>query len=846
MRLYPFLLSLLLLPALLCAQGRNFSTAPAPAWLVPYQPDLTRRANLKEISEGYYQLLFEEQRHVEKQTVYRHIIRQIVSEAGIQNGSEITVEYDPSYEKLQFHQVVIRRNGQVINRLDPSKFKVLQQETELSMFIYSGIHSAYLIVEDVRKGDQIEYAYSIIGENPIYKNKFSHTFYFTAYEPIMNFYKTMLVSPSRQLSFKKINGSPEPEKRNYNGLVLYEWDLQDTVHITDDDRGNLPRWYTSYPHTQVSEFQNWKEVAEWGLQVSNIPLSGPEINARVASLKKQADGSKEKYLLAAIRFVQDDIRYMGIEMGEYSHQPNAPEKVCKQRFGDCKDKSLLLCALLRAVGIEADMAYVHTEYRDKIAGKLPSPDRFNHAITRIRLHDDTYWVDATASYQRGRLKDRYNPAYGLALVITDTTTSLSQIPVRKTGGIFAEENITLPDTRNGEAMLEVSTEYSGYHADNLRNLLAEQSRNSLQTSYRDFYSDLYGDAELEDSMSIADDEVENIIRVKERYRISNPWKADSLQPDLWVFNTSAHLLTDKIVSTDDSRTEPLGLPYPCNIKQYIHIKFPKKWSLADPPLSIKQAAYDLTFAPKVYENSVSLQYQLVTLRDHLRPDEITQYVRDMNKLQKLCGFRFTWKPGAVGKTVGGGLNWMVLGVAIACTALFIYGCRRFYRRSVPQVYPTQEPWDITRGMVVIGFFVVLYPLVMFATVLDMETFQNRYWINLYASNPGRNISVIQLLMLAEAVFAVFMLVLAGFVVLLFFRRRDLFPRTFSFLLIFSPAAMILDYVLTDLLQGGSYLALHNKDLVLPVVSAAFCVPYLLTSERSKHTFVVPYEEENGA
>src|SRR5690606_27147644 len=129
----------------------------------------TRRANLKEISEGYYQLLFEEQRHVEKQTVYRHIIRQIVSEAGIQNGSEITVEYDPSYEKLQFHQVIIRRNGQVINRVDPSKFKVLQQETELSMFIYSGIHSAYLIVEDVRKGDQIEYAYSIIGENPIYK-----------------------------------------------------------------------------------------------------------------------------------------------------------------------------------------------------------------------------------------------------------------------------------------------------------------------------------------------------------------------------------------------------------------------------------------------------------------------------------------------------------------------------------------------------------------------------------------------------------------------------------------------------------------------------------------------------
>lgn len=849
MRRYPILLCfMLLLPALLSAQGRNFSTAPAPGWLVPYQPDLTRKANLKEINEGYYQLLFEEQRHLEKQTVYRHIIRQIVSEAGIQNGSEIHAEYDPTYEKLQFHQVIIRRNGQVINRLDPAKFKILQQETELSMFIYSGIYSAYLIVEDVRKGDQIEYAYSITGENPIYKGKFSHTFYFTAYEPIMNFYKTMLVSPSRHLSFKKLNHSPEPVQKNHNGLVLYEWNLQDTVNVTKNGPGNLPRWYTSYPHTEVSEFESWKDVADWGRQVSNLPLSGPEITARVALLKQQAEGSKEKYLLAAIRFVQDDIRYMGIEMGEYSHQPNQPEKVCKQRFGDCKDKSLLLCALLRAAGIEAYMAYVHTEYRDKIAGQLPSPDRFNHAITQIRFNGNTYWVDATISYQRGKLKDRYNPVYGQALVITDTTTSLTKIPVKNPGNIFAEENITLPDKRNNVATLEVRTEYTGYHADNFRNALAEQSRNSLQDSYVDFYSDLYGDAEVADSMTIEDNEVENIIRVKERYQISDPWKADSLQPGAFVFNTSAHLLTDKIVSADNGRSAPLGLSYPLNVKHFINIKFPEEWSLSEESLSLKTLAYDFTFSPRVYENTVSLHYQFITLRDHVRADEMSQYVRDINRVNDLLSFRFTWKPGVSGKPVSGGpggLNWMVFIVALACAALFIYGCRVFYRRSIRQVYPTYEPWDITRGMVVIGFFVVLYPLVMLSIVTGMEAFQNKYWMNLYASNPGRNISVIQLFMLTEAVFAVFILTVACFVVVLFFRRRDLFPRTFSFLLIFSPIAMILDYMLTDLLNGSNYLALRNTDFVLPVLSAALCVPYLLTSERSKHTFVIPYEEEDS-
>ncbi|XHR98086.1 hypothetical protein ACFJIV_16335 [Mucilaginibacter sp. UC70_90] len=42
---------------------------------------------------------------------------------------------------------------------------------------------------------------------------------------------------------------------------------------------------------------------------------------------------------------------MGIEIGEYSHRANNPEKVFRQRYGDCKDKSLLLVSMLKAGGL---------------------------------------------------------------------------------------------------------------------------------------------------------------------------------------------------------------------------------------------------------------------------------------------------------------------------------------------------------------------------------------------------------------------------------------------------------------------------------------------------------------
>ena len=38
---------------------------------------------------------------------------------------------------------------------------------------------------------------------------------------------------------------------------------------------------------------------------------------------------------AVINFVQNDIRYMGIEQGIGSIKPFTPEQVVKQRFGDC-------------------------------------------------------------------------------------------------------------------------------------------------------------------------------------------------------------------------------------------------------------------------------------------------------------------------------------------------------------------------------------------------------------------------------------------------------------------------------------------------------------------------------
>ena len=46
--------------------------------------------------------------------------------------------------------------------------------------------------------------------------------------------------------------------------------------------------------------------------------------------------------------------------------PSAPDAVYARRWGDCKEKALLMVTMLRALGIEASPALVNTERRDDI------------------------------------------------------------------------------------------------------------------------------------------------------------------------------------------------------------------------------------------------------------------------------------------------------------------------------------------------------------------------------------------------------------------------------------------------------------------------------------------------
>ena len=246
---------------------------------------------------------------------------------------------------------------------------------------------------------------------------------------------------------------------------------------------------------------------------------------QVASHLSQLSSDEEK-LLYLLNFVQDDIRYISLSIGENSHRPSKPSDVIKNRYGDCKDKSQLLVRLLEKVGIQAEVALVSTSFNSGVTKLLPSPGVFNHAIVKVNLDGQDVWLDPTDSYQRGDLNKLGFHYYGAALVVDGKRNELmdvkplnGQLDYIELEESYTAENYTQP------VQLKLSSKYCGAYADYYRYQAATKTTRDMQNDFLNFMSNYYPDVEFTAPLEIVDDEKSNCITYMETYSIDDFWES---------------------------------------------------------------------------------------------------------------------------------------------------------------------------------------------------------------------------------------------------------------------------------------------------------------------------------
>jgi transglutaminase-like putative cysteine protease len=619
------------------AAGR-YTIAPPPAWALRETPAPATLQQRSDAREGAVYLLSDQQVRVTGQTPaqgrverYFHHIHEVVTTSGIEHVSQLELEFDPTYQRLVIHRIQIRRGNQTLNALQPAEIRLLQKEDEMEQRLFNGTLAALVILNDVRVGDVVDYDYSLLGDNPILGGRFAEVSYLIEAEPVAWLRYRLLWPTARTLQQQTRNSELQPRQQTLGGVTEYIWERTNLPAPELDSAATLP--VDELPALYLSEFNSWQAVAAWAAPLYRVPgTPAPALRQQIELWRQQAP---EDQLLAALRFVQDEIRYLGIELGPHSHLPHPPAQVLARRYGDCKDKALLLATILGALGLEAYPALVNTDLLGRVGEVLPSPYAFDHVITVVNFNGQTYWFDPTVSLQRGALAQHSNPEFGRALLVRADTQALTEIPLTPpTHPLKTVKEVYTVNSDNQSATLEVVSVYRGVEADTLRDYLANNSLKDLVMERLQHWHERDRGISTDALPQVKDDPVGNTILLTERYQVARFWREGAR-------DFEANRITQELPFFNPETPKPIRLTFPLDIEHQIEIRTPVRLTATELNESVLNDALQFDMRRTREGRMIKFSSRLRTLRAHIEATGANQLAQAIERIEDLSRFRLS-------------------------------------------------------------------------------------------------------------------------------------------------------------------------------------------------------------
>ncbi|WP_196158947.1 DUF3857 domain-containing protein [Reinekea sp. G2M2-21] len=241
----------------------------------------------------------------------------------------------------------------------------------------------------------------------------------------------------------------------------------------------------------VARKASWDDVIDSMLTLYQQAFEDADKVDRLYDQLSAGKNRQEDIIDAIFRFVSEDIRYVSLSTAGHTHQPHSNNSVIANRYGDCKDKTALLHALLVKAGLNPTPVLVTTYRADAGRLVLPSLGYFNHIVLCFDRNGQSFCLDPTdrnthwtytSDWIQGKVSLALNHG-SIPSVITSATYRWQ---------MNVDTQITLmPDGGSRES--ETRT-YFGEYASLLRyqleNATGDKQLESLEKQFRDVVADV--------------------------------------------------------------------------------------------------------------------------------------------------------------------------------------------------------------------------------------------------------------------------------------------------------------------------------------------------------------------
>lgn len=429
---------------------------------------------------------------------------QLGAHSSIRNHEAELTFYDVEHAEYREHGIITildeehRDKGQLV--LDYGRFRDLETMKLQVRNAEGDVVGAYTIKDaedysasgssfytDVRykvlEGYHYSYPYTIEYE---YQYKYTGTLNLPGWSP-KSYEQSLLEATFSIIDYTK--GNVRYHSRNVESkpdtivtpeFVQTRWKLSDQIARKYEPYS--PPYPEIFPNviTSASEFKvdksqgnaaSWNTFGKWYYELTEGKRALPQ-EAKEEVDEILAGSTSEKETVERLyKYMQEQMRYVSIQLGLGGWEPYSAEYVFHNKYGDCKALVNFMQALLEYAGIKAKPALIGRGlHRPSVIPEFPS-NQFNHVVLLVELQDGSeMWLECTSKYMKpGRIGPDNEGKY--ALIISEEGGELVKTELSE-----AQQNSQYRVTRvqlaeNGTADIYSSLNNVGAMDDNMqRNL----------------------------------------------------------------------------------------------------------------------------------------------------------------------------------------------------------------------------------------------------------------------------------------------------------------------------------------------------------------------------------------
>lgn len=218
----------------------------------------------------------------------------------------------------------------------------------------------------------------------------------------------------------------------------------------------------------------WANYGKWCSSLNNKINKIPDQSTGFyRELVKNAKTDREKVAIL-YKHLQENYRYVSIQLGIGGFKPFPAEFVEKKKYGDCKALSNFMYAMLDAVNIPSHYTVINAGYNSMPVTPDFTQDVFNHIILCVPLpkEKDTIWLECTSRTQPfGQLGMFTENRYGL--LVTDNGGVLVATPRSKPQNNTMHTSSVIELSEDGSGKASIDIQHSGEYTDIITNSILE-------------------------------------------------------------------------------------------------------------------------------------------------------------------------------------------------------------------------------------------------------------------------------------------------------------------------------------------------------------------------------------